>query len=67
MAVYLPSVNQPTELRPLSLTFHSMASWQGPILSLAGRKLRTLEVYRDSTPACQATCGVRICRVRKER
>lgn len=55
MAIYLPSVNQPTELRPLSLTFHYMASWQGPILSLAGRKLRTLEVYRDSTPACQAT------------
>lgn len=56
MAIYLSSVNQPTELDSPSLTFHSMASWQGPILSLAGRKLRTLEVYRDSTPVCQATC-----------
>lgn len=55
MAIYLPSVNQPTELGSLFLMFHCVASWQGPILSLAGRKLRTLEVYGDSTPACQAT------------
>lgn len=67
MAIYLPSVNQPTELGSLFLMFHSAASWQGPILSLAGRKPRTLEVYGDSTPPCQATCGIRICRVRQER
>jgi hypothetical protein len=67
MAISLPSVNQPTELGSLFLMFHSVVSWQGPILSLAGRKLRTLEVYGDSTPACQATYGVRVCRVRQER
>lgn len=67
MAISMPSVNQPTELDSLLLMFHSVASWQGPILSLADRKLRTFEVYGASTTVCQATCGVRICRVRQER